>query len=90
MPEAVFTVLGSAGVAGIWVICNILGLSFSKNHVDDLKEQISDLKEAVRFAEARADSERRRADAAVEAAQTSNLLLASIRREIPQSGPDKA
>ena len=90
MPEAVFTVLGSAGVAGIWVLCVMLGFMYPKDHVTDLKEQISDLKEAYRLAEARAESERRRADAAVEAAQTSNLLLAGIRREIPQSGPDKA
>lgn len=85
MPNDVYTVLAGAGVAGIWLLCLMMGFMYTKSHVDDLKEQNRELKEALSLANERAENERRRADAAVEAAQTSNLLLAGIRRGIPNA-----
>lgn len=79
MPDSVIQgLIGGAGVAGLWLACIMLGWMFPKPHVDDLKQDNSDLKEAVTLANERADNERRRADGAVEAARTANLLLAAI------------
>ena len=75
MPDAIVTVLTGAGVAGIWLLSIIFGLMSPKSHVDDLRAQIEELK-------ANLATERARAEAAVEAAQTSNLLLAGIRKEV--------
>lgn len=78
MDSVIRGLIGGAGVAGIWLICIMFGLMFPKPHVDDLKRENTDLKEAVRMANERAESERSRADAAIEAARTSNLLLAAL------------
>lgn len=89
MPTEIYTLLGGAGVAGIWVLTYLTGWSYTKSHVDDLKadiksrdQEIGDLKAAITLANQRADDERRRGDAAVEAAQTSNIILAGIHRGI--------
>lgn len=90
MPDVlVHGLIGGAGVAGIWIICMIFGFMYAKPHVDDLKQEIVELKEAKRISDERADSERNRADAAVEAARTSNLLLAAIGRGVTGNDPTK-
>jgi hypothetical protein len=74
-PEVMSALITGAGVAGIWIICIALRI-FVPGWVDRQKdEQIAELKLAVK-------TERERADAAVEAAQTTNLLLAGLRREL--------
>lgn len=78
-------ILTNCGVAGIWLLCFMSGLIFTKGHVDDLKDEITAEKEARRLAEDRADAERRRADIAVEAANTANILLAGIRKGIERA-----
>lgn len=78
--EIINGLVGGAGVAGIWLLCIMFDLMFTRAHMDDKNKQIEELKEAVRLAELGREAERRRGDAAVEAAQTSNLLLAGIRR----------
>jgi hypothetical protein len=78
----IVSLLENAGVAGLVLILLMTGVLFTKNHVDDLRQDIVELKETVRLANERADSERRRADASVEAAQTANLLLAGIQKGI--------
>jgi hypothetical protein len=94
----VWDMITGAGVAGAVLILMMTGFLFTKNYVDDMKEnfkgqlkdredQITEKNEAIRIERDRADGERRRADAAVEAAQTANVLIASItgRREIGAS-----
>jgi hypothetical protein len=84
----IITLLENAGVAGLVLILLVTGVLFTKSHVEDLKQEITELKETVRLANDRADAERRRGDAAVEAAQTSNLLLAGIRKGISSHEAD--
>jgi hypothetical protein len=81
----VINLVSSAGVAGLVLVFLMSGILFTKSHVDDLRETITEQRETIRLANERADAERRRADAAVEAAQTSNLLLAGIRKGISAS-----
>lgn len=91
--SSLLDIIPGAGVAGVWLGAMLTNQMFTKGHVDDIKEahakeiadkdkQIAELKDAVKFAEQRADSERRRGDSAVEAVNTSNLLLAGIRKGI--------
>lgn len=56
-------------------------------YIKNLEEQIAEKDAAIRIERDRADNERRRADVSVEAAQTANVLLASLtgRREIGAS-----
>lgn len=51
---------------------------FTSGYVRNLQEQITEKNAAIATERDRADAERRRADVAVDAAQTSNILLASI------------
>jgi hypothetical protein len=87
------SLITGAGVAGVVLVLIVLGWLVTKGHVEDLKQgyeqtiedkdkQITELKDAVTLANQRADSERRRGDAATEAVNTSNLLLAGIRKGI--------
>jgi len=75
VPETVISVVAGSGVAGAVLILVVLGWLVPRPQVGDLKEQVRELKAAVA-------AERSRADAAVEAAQTTNLLLAGLRREV--------
>jgi hypothetical protein len=82
MSSTILSLLPSAGVAGVWLICVLTGVQPTKAQMDDKEKQIEELKEAVRLERERADAERRRADSSVEAVNTANILLAGIRRGI--------
>lgn len=72
MPDsALISVLSSAGVAGVFCVLFILGAVYPKSVVDDLKQEISELKEALA-------AERDRADAAVAAATATKDVLSAI------------
>lgn len=76
-PEAIAALISGGGVAGVWVI-SLACRWFVPGWVDRQKdEQIKELKTAVQM-------ERERADMAVDAAQTSNLLLAGLKKEVQQ------
>jgi hypothetical protein len=95
----VWDMITGAGVAGAVLVLMITGVLFTRGYVEDQKEryeeqlrnrdaQIAEKNEAIRIERDRADAERRRADVAVEAAQTTNVMLAAItggRREIGAS-----
>lgn len=73
-PELISALITGAGVAGAWVLTFLLGWSAPGWVVKDKDKQIEDLKAAL-------ESQTRRADIAVEAAHTTNLILAGLRRE---------
>jgi hypothetical protein len=88
--------LGGAGVAGVWVICFLLNLMITTSShkeameakdavIQDKEKQIAEWKGVAELERQRAEASDRRANAATEAANTSNLLLAGIRREITSS-----
>lgn len=79
LSDSVFGVIGSAGVAGIWLLCIMLGYMVPKQHADDLKQQNAEKDAIIATERQRADNERARADAAVVAANTANILLAALR-----------
>lgn len=83
MDSALLSILTSAGVAGVFCICFIMGLIFPRTVVEDLKSENRELKEALA-------SERDRADAAVAAASATNNILAAIQigRGITTTGRD--
>lgn len=80
--EVVNGLIGGAGIAGVWLLCIMLGWMYPKPHVEDLRRENKDLKDALALSNQRADNERRRADSAEVAAQTANILLAGIRKGI--------
>lgn len=41
MPETLISVLGGAGVAGVWVLSYLSGFSFTRSHVSDLKDEMA-------------------------------------------------
>lgn len=98
LADPVYALIGSAGVAGIWLICIMLGYMFPKQNVDDLKEQLKE-KDSTIAAERqradaiiaterqRADNERARADSFVEAAHAAQILLAGLRRATDETSP---
>ena len=71
MDSALISVLSSAGVAGVFCILFIFGLIAPKFVVEDLKTEISELKEAL-------EAERDRANASVAAASATRDVLAAI------------
>lgn len=83
VPETVYSILTGVGVAGIWILCMMLGLVVPKSHLDDMKEQRDEYKAAVIAANQRADNERARADTAEETAKTALILLAGLQKAVP-------
>ena len=72
MPDsAILSVLSSAGVAGVFCILFVLGLIVPKFVVEDLKSEVTELKEAL-------EAERDRANASVAAASATRDVLAAI------------
>lgn len=71
MDTSIATILAGAGVAGVWVICFLVGLIYPKSVVTDLKTEITELKQAL-------GAERDRADTAVAAASATRDVLAAI------------
>jgi hypothetical protein len=76
-PEAIAALITGAGVAGIWVLTIGLGWFAPGWVVTGKDREIAELKAAV-------ESQTRRADAAIEATHTMNLILAGIRKEARQ------
>ena len=74
MPDQAVSILINASVAGVWVLCMIMGWVVPGRFYDKLKQENEDLKAAL-------DAQARRADVATEAANTTNLILAGLRRE---------
>lgn len=72
MDSTLWNVLTGAGVAGVVCILLILGILVPKGVVDDLKEELREVK-------ADRDAERDRAGAAVAAAEATRSLMAAIR-----------
>lgn len=72
MDSTLWNVLTGAGVAGVFCLLFLLGLLFPKSVVDDLKEELREVK-------ADRDAQRDRADAAVAAAEATRSLMAAIR-----------
>lgn len=72
MPDtALISILSSAGVAGAFCILFVIGLIFPRPVVSDLKEEIAELKAALK-------AERDRANAAVAAATTTRDIIAAF------------
>lgn len=71
MDSSLASLLAGAGVAGVWVICFVLGLVYPKSVVNDLKAEIAELKAALK---ARTDA----ADAATTAAMATRDILSAI------------
>jgi hypothetical protein len=69
--SALISVLSSAGVAGVFCVLFIFGLIVPKFVVEDLKAEVTELKEAV-------EAERDRANASVAAASATRDVLAAI------------
>ena len=80
LSNSVFGLIGGAGVAGIWLLTIMLGYFAPKQQVDDLKDRLREKDEIIATERQRADNERNRADAAVDAAHTANILLAALRK----------
>lgn len=72
MPDsALLSVLTSAGVAGVFCVLFVLGLIVPKFVVEDLRAEVTELKEAL-------EAERDRASTAVAAASATRDVLAAI------------
>ena len=71
MDSALISVLSSAGVAGVFCILFIIGAIFPRSVVTDLREENTELKQAL-------EAERDRANAAVAAASATRDILAAI------------
>ena len=71
LDTALASILTSAGVAGVFCICFILGLIYPRAVVEDLKAENKELKDAL-------TAERDRADSAVAAASATKDILAAI------------
>lgn len=72
MPDtALLSVLTSAGVAGVFCVLFVCGLIVPKFVVDDLRSEVTELKEAL-------EAERDRANASVAAASATRDVLAAI------------
>jgi hypothetical protein len=69
--SALISVLSSAGVAGVFCVLFVFGLIAPKFLVDDLKAEVTELKEAL-------EAERDRANTAVAAASATRDVLAAI------------
>ena len=80
MDTAVASILTGAGVAGVWVICFLVGLCYPKSVVADLKAENAELK-------ASRDAERERGDAAITAASATKDILAAIQFGQHATGP---
>jgi hypothetical protein len=76
-PEAIAALITGAGVAGVWVVTILAGWCSPGWVVKDKDQEIAELKAAV-------ESQTRRADAAIEATHTMNLILAGLRKETGQ------
>lgn len=61
----------NAGFAGVVIVAIIMGLLYPRPYVNDLKEENERLREALAL-------ERARADAAVQATNTTNQILGAI------------
>lgn len=70
--STLWNVLTGAGVAGVLCILLILGILVPKHVVDDLKEELREVK-------ADRDAQRDRADTAVVAAEATRSLMTAIR-----------
>lgn len=73
-PDVISALLTGAGVAGAWVLAFLTGWVAPGWAIRDKDRQIADLKAALQ-------AQTNRADVAVEAAHTMNLILAGLRRE---------
>lgn len=72
MPDsALISVLSSAGVAGVFCILFIIGAIYPKSVIADLRQEVTELKDALA-------AERNRADTAVAAATATRDVLAAI------------
>ena len=72
MPDsALLSVLSSAGVAGVFCVLFVMGAIFPRSVVTDLREENTELKQAL-------EAERDRANAAVAAASATRDILAAI------------
>ncbi len=72
MPDStLLSILTGAGVAGVFCVLFVCGLVFPKFIVDDLKAEITELKEAL-------EAERDRANASVAGASATRDILAAI------------
>ena len=72
MDSTLWNVLTGAGVAGVFCVFFLIGLIYPKGYVDDLREELKELKGALA-------AERDRADAALAAAQATRDLMTAIR-----------
>jgi hypothetical protein len=70
--STLWNVLTGAGVAGVFCALFLIGLIYPKGYVDDLREELRELKAALA-------AERTRADAAIAAAQATRDLMTAIR-----------
>ena len=72
MPDsALLSVLSSAGVAGVFCVLFVIGAIFPRSVVTDLREENTELKQAL-------EAERDRANTAVAAASATRDILAAI------------
>jgi len=69
--SALISVLSSAGVAGVFCILFIIGAIYPKSVIADLRQEVTELKDALA-------AERNRADTAVAAATATRDVLAAI------------
>jgi hypothetical protein len=69
--STLLSILTGAGVAGVFCVLFVCGLVFPKFIVDDLKAEITELKEAL-------EAERDRANASVAGASATRDILAAI------------
>lgn len=80
LDSTLITVLTSAGVAGVFCILFVMGLIYPKAVVDDLKEELRELKDAL-------EAERDRANTAVTVASATRDVLAAIQYGKSIAGP---
>jgi flagellar biosynthesis/type III secretory pathway M-ring protein FliF/YscJ len=71
LDSALIQVFLSAGVAGVMLLCFMLGWVYPRSVVMDLKEENKELKEAL-------EAERDRANSAIAAATTTRDVLTAI------------
>lgn len=84
MPDsALLTVLTGSGVCGVFCILFIIGAIFPRSVVTDLKEENTELKQAL-------EAERDRANASVAAASATRDILAAIQYGKSLAPPERA
>ncbi len=78
MDSTLVNILIGSGACGVFCVAFILGLVFPRSVVDDLKEEIAELKAEKAEKDAELVAQRLRADASVIAAQSVRDVLAAI------------